>query len=157
MGLTNMMRRFLLTTVATVALAASAQAQQLGDVFYIDMENHNLTQPSSVTSPQQLLGNPAAPFLENEPRPIKLSNNRARKEKAPPERSGAQLLSFPCDFSGWEMSPHQASSSARARHAAVTQHRISCFRSLGVRGRAEISSHRWLRLVRLSPTPFRGG
>jgi hypothetical protein len=65
MGLTNMMRRFLLTTAATVALAASAQAQQLGDVFYIDMENHNLTQPSSVTSPQQLLGNPAAPFLNS--------------------------------------------------------------------------------------------
>ena len=60
-----MMRRFLLTTAATVALAASAQAQQLGDVFYIDMENHNLTQPSSVTSPQQLLGNPAAPFLNS--------------------------------------------------------------------------------------------
>jgi len=65
MGLTNMMRRFLLTTAATVALAASAQAQQLGDVFYIDMENHNLTQPSSVTSPQQLFGNPAAPFLNS--------------------------------------------------------------------------------------------
>jgi hypothetical protein len=65
MGMTNMMRRLLLTTAATVALAASAQAQQLGDVFYIDMENHNLTQPSSVTSPQQLLGNPAAPFLNS--------------------------------------------------------------------------------------------
>jgi len=69
-------------------LAAGAQAQQLGDVFYIDMENHNLTQPSSVTSPQQLLGNPAAPFLENEPRPIKLSNNRARKEKARQKGAG---------------------------------------------------------------------
>src|SRR5215468_4761481 len=65
MGMTDMMRRFLLTTAATVALAASAQAQQLGTVFYIDMENHNLTQPGSVTSPQQLLGNPAAPFLNS--------------------------------------------------------------------------------------------
>jgi hypothetical protein len=37
----------------------------IGDVFYIDMENHNLTQPSSVTSPQQLLGNPAAPYLNS--------------------------------------------------------------------------------------------
>ncbi|HEY7309682.1 MAG TPA: alkaline phosphatase family protein [Gemmataceae bacterium] len=37
----------------------------VGDVFYIDMENHNLTQPSSVTSPQQLLGNPAAPYLNS--------------------------------------------------------------------------------------------
>jgi hypothetical protein len=37
----------------------------IGDVFYIDMENHNLTQPSSVTSPQQLLGNSAAPYLNS--------------------------------------------------------------------------------------------
>jgi hypothetical protein len=37
----------------------------IGDVFYIDMENHNLAQPSSVTSPQQLLGNPAAPYLNS--------------------------------------------------------------------------------------------
>jgi phosphatidylinositol-3-phosphatase len=37
----------------------------IGDVFYIDMENHNLTQPSSVTSPQQLEGNPAAPYLNS--------------------------------------------------------------------------------------------
>src|SRR5262249_652832 len=37
----------------------------IGDVIYIEMENHNLTQPSSVTSPQQLLGNPAAPFLNS--------------------------------------------------------------------------------------------
>jgi hypothetical protein len=37
----------------------------IGDVFYIDMENHNLTQPSGVTSPQQLLGNPAAPYLNS--------------------------------------------------------------------------------------------
>ena len=29
------------------------------------MENHNLTQPSSVTSPQQLLGNPAAPYVNS--------------------------------------------------------------------------------------------
>ena len=38
----------------------------LGDVFYIDMENHNLTQPSGLTgSPEQLLGNPAAPYLNS--------------------------------------------------------------------------------------------
>jgi hypothetical protein len=37
----------------------------IGDVIYIEMENHNLTQPSSVTSPQQLLGNPAAPYLNS--------------------------------------------------------------------------------------------
>jgi hypothetical protein len=38
----------------------------IGDVFYIELENHNFTQPSSDTSaPQQLLGNPAAPFLNS--------------------------------------------------------------------------------------------
>src|SRR6516225_4372571 len=37
----------------------------IGDVIVIDMENHNLTQPSSVTSPQQLLNNPAAPYLNS--------------------------------------------------------------------------------------------
>jgi hypothetical protein len=37
----------------------------IGDVFYIEMENHNLTQPSGVTSPQQLLGNPAAHYLNS--------------------------------------------------------------------------------------------
>lgn len=37
----------------------------VGDVFYIDMENHNLAQPASVTSPQQLQGNSAAPYLNS--------------------------------------------------------------------------------------------
>lgn len=37
----------------------------VGDVFYIEMENHNLAQPASVTSPQQLQGNPAAPYLNS--------------------------------------------------------------------------------------------
>jgi hypothetical protein len=38
----------------------------LGDVFYIDMENHNLTQPVPLASgDQQLLGNAAAPFLNS--------------------------------------------------------------------------------------------
>ncbi len=49
-------------------IASSAQAQQIGDVFYIALENHNFTQPSTVpagTSPQQLLGNTAAPYLNS--------------------------------------------------------------------------------------------
>ena len=39
----------------------------IGDVFYIEMENHNLTQPSNVPpgTPEQLLGNPAAPYLNS--------------------------------------------------------------------------------------------
>ena len=48
-------------------IASSAQAQQIGDVFYIALENHNFTQPSTVPAgtPQQLLGNVAAPFLNS--------------------------------------------------------------------------------------------
>jgi hypothetical protein len=38
--------------------------QAIGNVFYILMENHNLTQPSAFT-PNQLLGNPAAPYLNS--------------------------------------------------------------------------------------------
>jgi len=34
-------------------------------VFVIAMENHNWTQPSSVTSPQQIFQNPAAPFINS--------------------------------------------------------------------------------------------
>lgn len=37
----------------------------IGNVIYIEMENHNLTQPASVTSPQQLWNNPAAPYLNS--------------------------------------------------------------------------------------------
>jgi hypothetical protein len=38
----------------------------LGDVFFIDMENHNLTQPPGLSgAPQQLLNNPAAPYLNS--------------------------------------------------------------------------------------------
>ena len=46
-------------------VASSAQAQQIGDVFYIAMENHNWTQPSTVTGINQILGNSAAPFINS--------------------------------------------------------------------------------------------
>jgi hypothetical protein len=50
-----------------IAIATSAQAQQIGDVFYIALENHNFTQPSTVPAgtPEQLFGNPAAPYLNS--------------------------------------------------------------------------------------------
>jgi hypothetical protein len=59
--------------VAGLLGAHPAQAQdkpraqsQIGDVFYIVMENHNFTQPSSDTSaPAQILGNAAAPYLNS--------------------------------------------------------------------------------------------
>ena len=44
---------------------ARAGAESIGDVFYIELENHNLTQPASTTSPEQLLGNPAAPYFNS--------------------------------------------------------------------------------------------
>lgn len=47
------------------ALFSAAPSSVIGDVFYIDMENHNLTQPGSVTSPAQLSGNSAAPYLNS--------------------------------------------------------------------------------------------
>src|SRR5258708_4014039 len=51
--------------VGSLVAANAATAGQIGTVFYIDMENHNLPQPASVTDPQQLMGNPAAPFLNS--------------------------------------------------------------------------------------------
>jgi hypothetical protein len=38
---------------------------QVGSIFVIAMENHNFTQPPSQTSPQQIFGNPAAPFVNS--------------------------------------------------------------------------------------------
>src|ERR1700674_5381769 len=46
-------------------LFATAQAGQIKTVFVIAMENHNWTQPASQTSPGQILGNPAAPFINS--------------------------------------------------------------------------------------------
>ncbi len=48
--------------LAGTALAGSAYAGPLQDVFVISMENHNFVQPGSQTSPGQIFGNPAAPF-----------------------------------------------------------------------------------------------
>ena len=59
------MSRTIGVSLFAMMIASSAHAQQIGDVFYIDLENHNFTQPPGVTSPEQLLGNPAAPFLNS--------------------------------------------------------------------------------------------
>jgi hypothetical protein len=60
----------LLASIATGVLFAaqtsSAQpTQEIGAIFVIAMENHNFTQPSTQTNPQQILGNPAAPFMNS--------------------------------------------------------------------------------------------
>jgi len=57
------------TCLAACFLSASpASAQpnnQVGVVFYIDMENHNWTQPSIEKGPQQISGNSAAPYINS--------------------------------------------------------------------------------------------
>src|SRR5271157_473802 len=67
--LPNLVRRFLspvLAMVGCLLVAATATAGPIGTVFVIALENHNFTQPiSDTTAPQQLLGNPAAPYLNS--------------------------------------------------------------------------------------------
>jgi phosphatidylinositol-3-phosphatase len=46
-------------------IASLAQAESIGAVFYIPLENHNWTQPASVTSPHPIYRNPAAPFINS--------------------------------------------------------------------------------------------
>ncbi len=50
---------------ALLAFNASAQAGTIQTVFVIAMENHNWTQPGSQTSPGQVFGNTAAPFINS--------------------------------------------------------------------------------------------
>lgn len=50
---------------AAVCGGAPAHATQIGDVFYIALENHNFTQPSTYTATEQIKGNPAAPFINS--------------------------------------------------------------------------------------------
>jgi hypothetical protein len=59
-------------TVAGVLLSAHgvradnpAQSTDVGNIFVIALENHNLTQPNPASSPQQILGNPAAPYINS--------------------------------------------------------------------------------------------
>jgi hypothetical protein len=59
------MRRFALGLLAATALSGPVFAAPLQTVFVIAMENHNLTQPSSLTSPQQILNNAAAPYINS--------------------------------------------------------------------------------------------
>jgi hypothetical protein len=47
------------------ATANPPTTSPVGTVFVIAMENHNWTQPTNQTSPQQIFGNPAAPFINS--------------------------------------------------------------------------------------------
>ena len=60
----------LLASVATGVLCVAQTSpanppQEIRTVFVIAMENHNFTQPPSQTSPQQIFGNAAAPFINS--------------------------------------------------------------------------------------------
>jgi hypothetical protein len=46
-------------------IAGEADAGHIKTVFVIAMENHNWTQPVSQTSPGQIFGNPAAPYINS--------------------------------------------------------------------------------------------
>jgi hypothetical protein len=49
----------------TLGISAPAHATAIGDVFYIALENHNWTQPSTFTSLEQIKGNSAAPYINS--------------------------------------------------------------------------------------------
>lgn len=57
--------------LAGVLLTAQAEptlpffGQRVGDVFVIALENHNFTQPHPTNGTQQILGNPAAPYINS--------------------------------------------------------------------------------------------
>src|SRR6202035_318342 len=59
------MRRIALGLLVTTAISAPALAAPIQTVFVVGMENHNLTQPGTFTSIQQILGNSAAPYLNS--------------------------------------------------------------------------------------------
>ncbi len=63
--LPKLMGQVLVPAALGLLAVSVAHAQTVGDVFVIDMENHNFTQPAGVTDVQQIQGNPAAPFLNS--------------------------------------------------------------------------------------------
>jgi phosphatidylinositol-3-phosphatase len=52
-------------TAALAVAAGGVRADEVKKVFVIAMENHNWTQPSTVTQAQQIFHNPAAPFINS--------------------------------------------------------------------------------------------
>lgn len=52
-------------SLLALLIASLAQAESIGVVFYIALENHNWTQPASLTSPHPIYRNPAAPFINS--------------------------------------------------------------------------------------------
>jgi hypothetical protein len=59
------MQRTALGLLAAALLGGPAFAAPVQTVFVIAMENHNFTQPDPTSSPEQILGNAAAPYLNS--------------------------------------------------------------------------------------------
>jgi hypothetical protein len=59
------MLKIIAVSTAALLVASSAHAASIGDVFYIALENHNFTQPSSYTATGAIFGNSAAPFINS--------------------------------------------------------------------------------------------
>jgi len=57
--------RAVLTASVALFAPATGRATPVGDIFYIALENHNFTQPSTVTGIGQIQGNSAAPFINS--------------------------------------------------------------------------------------------
>lgn len=60
-----MIKQAALAATLVVAATQAHAAATVKTVFVIALENHNFTQPSSYTSLNQLLGDPAAPYLNS--------------------------------------------------------------------------------------------
>ncbi len=61
----KLQRNVALFGTAFAGILLAAQPARAGDIFVIAMENHNFTQPNPTNSPQQILGNPAAPYINS--------------------------------------------------------------------------------------------
>ena len=56
----------MIACLSSTAVAQDKPDKQIGVVFYIELENHNWTQPTSDTSaPNQVYGSPAAPYINS--------------------------------------------------------------------------------------------
>ena len=53
------------TILLTAGLACHTYGGSVKTIFIIAMENHNWTQPSTQTSPGQVFGNAAAPYINS--------------------------------------------------------------------------------------------
>ena len=51
--------------ISSTALAQDKPDRQVGVVFYIELENHNWTQGSDATAPNQIFGSAAAPYINS--------------------------------------------------------------------------------------------